>query len=295
MLNFVPQAMGWLPDLPDARDFTFRNPYVLSLLRRLKWPEVDPVPDSIDLRQDSEGEYFGPVEDQGKLNSSTAFAALNLFEYFERRIGGRCYQGSKLFLYQITRNHIDKRVGVTADVGADLRSTLKMLCHIGVPPEEYWPYIASRFHQEPGAFQYAIAKPQEHIRYFRLDEPNRTGEMTWRSVKSFLAAGFPVVFGVSIPKSLTGDSAVPYRPGLDAVYGGQAFVAVGYDSNYFGKRQDAILIRSSWGTQWGDNGNGWLPVAYLRNQLATCFWTMISETWLDSEELFLPSVVASHE
>ena len=36
MSIIVPQGMGWIPDLPDARDYTYRHEEVLRLLRRLK-------------------------------------------------------------------------------------------------------------------------------------------------------------------------------------------------------------------------------------------------------------------
>src|SRR5260370_15036 len=93
MSKFVPQEMGWQPDLPDARDYTFRHPKVLSLLRKLQQSRPNELPDEVDLRCDSDGEYFTEPQDQGLLNSSAAFAAISLIEYFERRIHGRTFEG----------------------------------------------------------------------------------------------------------------------------------------------------------------------------------------------------------
>jgi C1A family cysteine protease len=218
---------------------------------------------------------------------------LGLVAYFERRVRGRTFEGSKLFLYKVTRNRLQKRFRVMGDTGADLRTTLKVLVQFGVPPEEHWPYDIDNFDEEPNAFLYSLAKPFRGVRYFRLDGPNCDGGKTWEVVRSFLAAGFPVAFGFPVPASLTADPNVPYRPHLDSIRGGQAAVAVGYRSNHFGLGQHALLIRSSWGSQWGDNGNGWLPIAFLRRQLAKDFWTLVSEQWLDSSELSQPSVIDS--
>ena len=110
-------------------------------------------------------------------------------------------------------------------------------------------------------------------------------------MKSFLAAGFPVLFGFSVPLSLTDGSEILFRPAHDAPCGGQSVVAVGYELNRYGARQDAILIRSSWGQQWGDNGYGWLPVGFVRHHLAQNFWTLISEDWIDILELSRPAIV----
>ena len=107
--KFVPQGMGWVPDLPDARDYTYRHDEVLQFLRRLKRSRRKTLPNEVDLRRDEEGEYFTPPEDQGPLNCSAACAVLGLVEYFERRVRGRTFEGSKLFLYKVARNRQQKR------------------------------------------------------------------------------------------------------------------------------------------------------------------------------------------
>lgn len=303
--TFVPQGMGWLPDLPDARDYTFRHPQVLELLRALQAAPDASSADQVDLRCDCEGEYFNEPRNQGSLNSSTAFAVLSLVEYFERRLHGRTFEGSARFLYKVTRNILQKRAclgepfhdahssawQLESDTGSDIRTALKVLTRFGVPPEDYWPYDITRFDEEPTAFHYALAKPFSNLRYFRLDEPNISGEATWATVKSFLAAGFPIVFGFSVPTSMTSLTDIPYRPYHDGVRGGIAAITTGYRINHYGPRRNALLIRTSWGSQCGDNGSAWLPAVFLRDQLARDFWTVISADWLDSQELTRPSVV----
>lgn len=301
MSRFVPQGMGWIPDLPDARDYTYRHGAVLPLLQRLKRARCKKLPENVDLRVGDEGEsLFTEPEDQGPLNCSASFAIVSMIEYFERRCRGCTFEASKLFLYKVTRNRLQKQWQVgeafrhsMGDTGADLRTTLKVLAQFGVPPEEHWPYHIDNFDVEPTQFLYNLAKPLAAIRYLRLDNTNRKGTGTWEAVKSFLAAGFPIAFGFPVPSSLTADGDIPYRPEFDSVRGGQAAVAVGYKKDHFGRRQDGLLIRCSWGRTWGRHGYGWLPVAYVRNQLARDFWTLTSEEWLDPTELSQPTVIKS--
>jgi len=291
--SFIPSGLGWQPDLPDGRDFTFRHPTILPLLQRLQPAREASAPQQVDLRCDGDGEYFTDIDDQGELNASSAFATLATVEYFERRAAGRTFDGSKLFLYQITRYRIAKAGRKLADSGADFRTTLKGLVQQGVPPEEYWPYDVENFRSEPSSFLFSLATPLKTLQYFRIADDGCDGDGTWRALKSFLAAGFPVLFGFSVPSSLTDGADILFRKEHDAPRGGQSVVAVGYQLNRYGANQDAILIRSSWGRQWGDNGYGWLPVGFVRSRLARDFWCLISEDWLDSFELSRPSIVTT--
>jgi C1A family cysteine protease len=298
--KFIPKGLGWIPDMPDPRDYTYRHKEILPILQQLK-PSSGELPDEVDLRYGDEGEvFFTDVEDQGSLNSSTAFAVLSLVEYFERRLHGHTFDGSKLFLYKVTRNLRNKKAKVTGDTGADLRTTLKALCRFGVPDEEHWPYDLDRFDDEPGAFVYQAVRRFPDLRYFRIVSPfdaNAVGHKPtqWDILTSFLASGLPIALGFSVPSSISTDANISFRPEFDAIRGGQAALAIGYRLNHFGRGQHAMLIRSSWGSSWGDNGYGWLPVGFIRQHLARDFWCLISEDWLDSLELSRPSVFSIAE
>lgn len=263
----------------------------MELLKGLPRRTCLDVEGGVDLQRDAEGEYFASIEDQGPLNCSSVFAVLGLVEYFERRIFGRTFEGSKLFLYRVARNRLNKQKRVSGDTGVDLRTCFKTLMSIGVPSEEYWPYEVERFDEEPNPFAYAAARALFGTSYLRLDERNFDGQKTWDTIISFLDAGFPIAFGTVIPSSLTLSANIPYRPQFDNYRGGQAALAVGYRLNHFGPKQHAILIRNTWGSNWGDNGNGWLPASYIYDQLACDFWTLLSPNWLDSAELSCPSVL----
>ena len=270
--------MGWIPDLPDSRDYTVQSQYILPLIQRTKLLNPGEFPDEVDLRYGDEGEeFFTDVEDQGALNSSSAFAVLSLIEYFERRVHGRTFDGSALFLYKVTRYLRNKQASVRGDTGADLRTTLKAIVRYGVPDTAYWPYDSDRFDEEPTSLAFHSAERTRHLRYFRVCESHEGNgnRNEWESLQAFLAAGFPVVFGFSVPSSLSSSANIPLRLKYDSIRGGQAVVAVGYRRHCLGRNQHAILIRSSWGRQWGDNGYGWLPTAFFHQGLARDFWTMI--------------------
>jgi C1A family cysteine protease len=295
MSLFTPRGLGWRPDVPDFRDYapTPEHDEIWQLLLRLHPAPRGKrrVPSRVDLRRVDEAEMFTPVEDQGPLQSSTAFACLSLVEYFERRVFGRTLHASKLFLYQMTC----KLQRSTGDNGADLRTTLKAMVRFGVPPQEFWAYNPGTFSEEPSdPFLFGFAEMYRSIRYLRLDQANAPGAETLRRMKSFLAAGFPVAFGFPVPSSLSTAGEIPYRPTFDSIRGGQSVVAVGYDDQKNTSPKGALLVRCSWGTTWGEQGYGWLPYAYVDHALAVSCWTLVAAEWTNND-IFLPAGITKSE
>lgn len=286
--KFIPPGMGWLPDLPDPRDYTPAHDVVRALLEELPRSEQNDLPDAVDLRSDDEGVYIFPSEDQGTINCSAACAVCGLVEYFERRIRGQTFEGSRLFLYRLARKIRRPGAEQLDNSGAELRATLKSLKAFGLPNEQFWPFESDLIDREPQQFVYAAAKRFEGLCYFRVSPADGPRTDIVRTLKTFLASGFPIAFGFSVPSSLSIAPEIPFRPTFDSIRGGQAALAVGYRHDQLGRGQDAFLIQTSWGRQWGDNGMGWLPAAYVREGLARDFWTVLSREWLDREVLTSP-------
>jgi C1A family cysteine protease len=277
-------CLGWQKSLPDFRDYSLESAEVRAMLERL--PSNRSADDAGLLENEGLGSYFPEIDDQKQLPSSPAHACVDLVQYFDRRAHGRTVRLSKLFVYQTTQ----RLLGSIGNNGVDLRSTLKAIVAFGVPYDQHWPYDLEKMNDEPPPFLYAFADRFRSIRYVRLDGRNQTGQETLALVKSLLDAGFPSVFGFSVPASISQNGDVPYRPTFDTIQGGQAVIAVGYDDQRFSSTRGALRFRNSWGRDWGENGYGWLPYAYVEEQLAADFWTVISDEWLESDEFVRPRV-----
>src|SRR5947207_14964350 len=79
-----PKWYGWLPDLPDHRDFSY------SAIA----PRLAELPAKIDLRK-----KCSPVENQGELGSCTANALVGALEFLEIKDGSTFVDLSRLFVY----------------------------------------------------------------------------------------------------------------------------------------------------------------------------------------------------
>jgi len=243
---------GWRPDTPDPRDL------------RMAAAPPRKLPEAIDLRP-----YAPPqVYDQGPLGSCTSQAIAAADEYAQRHAhgGGSSRLPSRLFIYYAER---EAEGTVQADAGAMIRTGFKVLAKHGAPPEEpHWPYHPEHFAQRPPKHCWTVASKWQALEYRRVQE-------NLRAVRSCLADGWPVVFGFTVYPGLeTEETAQTGRlpmPNLwdERPLGGHAVVAVGYDD-----AGRALLVRNSWGQDWGIGGHFWMPYQYVEDELCSDFWTL---------------------
>jgi C1A family cysteine protease len=290
---------GWLPDYPDFRDYTILNTVVSpkstkygvknSINKMAKKIGIfgsvqKELPSKVDLRK-----WCSPIEDQDQIGSCTANAAAGLIEYFEKKAFGSYIDCSRLFLYKATRNLLQKK----GDYGAYIRTTMMAMVLFGIAPEKYWKYDIEKFDEEPGSFCYSYAQNYQTAQYFRLDPDGIKKEDLLEQIKINLAAMVPSMFGFTVYSSIAyadkNEGKIPFPSEADKVEGGHAVVAVGYDDEIIIKNingdfqtKGALLIRNSWGSNWGDEGYGWLPYEYILRGLAVDWWTILENEWVDT-------------
>lgn len=276
---------GWLPDIPDTRDYSLDSKEIKDLLPKSKTTK------RIDLRK-----YFPEVVDQGRLGSCTANAAAGLIGYY-MNLQGPSEPVSRLFTYKTTRNLMES----DGDTGAYIRTAMGSLSAValllpnttslrlmvalfGSPPEKYWQYDISKFDDEPPAFCYSFASNFQALKYFRLDYAKMSEKEILASIKETLTRKLPCMFGFSVYESInnSANGKIPFPKPKEKTLGGHAVCAVGYDDTMkIGSTVGAFVIRNSWGTAWGDSGYGYLPYEYVLQGVALDWWCLLKAEWID--------------
>jgi C1A family cysteine protease len=239
---------GWCPDVPDFRDF-----------RLSATTDEASLPSSVDFSQ-----LMPSVWDQGSLGSCTGHAIAAAVQLEQRQWHPKWdFTPSRLFIYY---NERSVEGTISEDAGAMIRTGIKTVVNQGVCREDLWPYNIDVFAKKPTVAAYKNALLHKAILYQRVPQ-------TQAAIKHVLAGKTCVVFGFSVYESF--ESQEVARSGIaqmpktrEKLLGGHAVCAVGYDADY-------VLVRNSWGEDWGIGGYFKLPWSYiLENNLADDFWAI---------------------
>jgi C1A family cysteine protease len=240
---------GWIPDVPDQRDHVFAAAPVAAL------------PPSVDLRRGCP-----PVYDQGQLGSCTANAIAAAIQFEQiRQKKPKPFAPSRLFIYYNERV-MEHTVG--QDAGAQIRDGIKSVNHIGACPETDWPYVIASFTRKPPTRAFKDAPLGKAVSYQRVVQ-------TLDQMKGCLAAGFPIILGISVYESFESpqvakSGVVPMPAHSEKLLGGHAILSVGYDD-----AKQRFIMRNSWGTSWGIQGYFTIPYPYLTDSnLCDDLWTI---------------------
>lgn len=239
---------GWKPQLPDPRDYQL----TVSL------PEGG-ILDRGDLRSTG---FMPPVYDQGNIGSCTANAIAAAVAYEHASQASLIIEPSRLFIYANER--IAEGTPLGQDSGACIRDGVSSVARQGVCLEQDWPYIESAFSVQPPQNCYEDALQELALEYCSVSDED---------IESMIAAGYPVIVGVSVFESFESASVastgvMPMPADSEQCVGGHAVLVVGYD-----KAAGTLTVRNSWGDSWGMKGYFTMPREYL-SKYGSDFWVI---------------------
>lgn len=191
--------------------------------------------------------YDTPVRDQGQRGWCTAFATVAAMENLTKRHLGVEANLSEIDHFQSYRQYY-------------MLSSMMTAAKTPITPETAWPYYgnpASNYQQQ------RIAKVASYV-----------GPETRDEVLAELAAGYPVTIGLTTYPTFM-KPAADGRIGMPSgqAGGGHAIAVTGFvrDASYAGGGY--LILKNSWGTTWGINGYGKLPLDYCR--VTPCYFLAV--------------------
>ncbi len=241
---------GFIPDVPDIRDFYLKVPRKEKVKR----------PTKVSLNKDMPTAY-----NQGDMGSCVFNAIPGNVQYLLHRQRQHNFMPSRLFGYYLAR----EEMGTTQeDSGTTIRIGMKVINKYGICREDpTWPYMPDLLKVRPSEQAFKEAELHQALKYERVLQ-------NAADLQTRLSMGYPICFGIAVYQSFEESAKkhgrVPMPKTSEEYYGGHALLLIGYD-----REQDNFEARNSWGPEWGNKGNIYFPSAYILNEdLAVDFWTI---------------------
>lgn len=208
---------------------------------------------SIDLRSG-----FANIKNQGSQGACGAFSVVSMIEYLiHRSLPASPHPDlSEAFLYYYSRA-CDGKTG--EDCGTSFYSSVKALMEHGICAESLHPYREEEYSRQPS--QEAIDDALK-----RMVTEAKNVECSIGAIKSAISDGYPVAISTRLFDSFAGNGSgfVPFpdESELSAPESYHAMVVAGYSD-----ADRVLVVRNSWGSNFGDGGYCYLPYAYAEKYI----------------------------
>ena len=191
---------------------------------------------------------FCPILNQLNLGSCVSHATYVMLYI----MSGGVITPSRLQLYLCTREMDGS--SLSQDTGATIRGAMKAILNYSVCTETIWPYIVSNYSQLSPRLAFTNTYNIKNFVYTAViqDIPHIT---------QILYNNIPIILGINVYSSF--ESIIAKKTGIipmpntktEQLLGGHCIVLIGYDNI-----KKLFAFQNSWGTTWGNNGYGYLPL-----------------------------------
>ena len=216
---------------------------------------------TLTITKDFRDELYG-VRHQGRRPTCLAFAASDVHRHARKHAEYLCVE----WLFY----HVSKHAGTGPQVGMTIPDTRAVLQALGQPKEPVWPYNRqppNPSHWHPPSVMGSLLTSGSSECGSGLD-----------AVRQRLDQDLPVAIGMFVSRTFDFPDTWTHH-GSEVILGadngervdpsrGHAMVVVGR-GDYGG--EPVMLLRNSWGPNWGHTGHAWIRESYLSQRLAGAF------------------------
>lgn len=212
----------------------------------------NPMPERVSLE-----EYCPERLNQGQQGScvawSSAYAAHSILYARQSGSDPDAVKFSPAFLYN--------QIGLEGCQGSYIIRAMEFMKGKGSVPFNEFPYNETDCSKQPDRYQLQSAEQFRTKGFNRLSQSTDDNKVDMLAVKQNLAQGAPVVIGMMVGGSfmqpMLGQKVwIPASDDYNMLgFGGHAMCVIGYDDYLEG---GAFQIMNSWGSEWGENGIGWV-------------------------------------
>jgi C1A family cysteine protease len=247
-MSDIIRKYGWKPEPIDGS----------KMLMGVSAP-ISGIPNSVDLTP-----HMPPVFDQGQTNSCTGNGLSEAIACAMSYHNNEKFIPSRLFIYYNERLIEGSE---NQDCGGIIHDGIRGCNLHGMVDESTWPFDINNIEVKPPQNIYDIAIKDKIKFYAPIDNTKI------ETLKATLAHGYPIVFGFTVYSAFESEEVA--KTGIlnmpqngEEIIGGHCINLIG-----FSDEKEMFLCRNSWGPNWGQNGNFWMPFDYVTNpNLASDFW-----------------------
>lgn len=254
------RILNCMPSIISEKDFSFDNAKSAGFIKGTTIPEV------IDLR-----DGWWKINDQGSTGSCVGWATADSLLRWHF-VNNKTLKPDELlsvrFVWMASKEtdiFNNRPTTFIEEAGTSLKSALDIARNYGCVTDAVLPFGSGQLYGSTENLFYVSASRLKIQSYFNLIKGTTNKITNW---KNWIAAGNgPILIRLDVDS--TWDNASATNGNLDnyddsSTRGGHAVSIVGYT-------KDRLIIRNSWGDNWGDNGFAYASFAYAEKAFTEAF------------------------
>lgn len=203
-------------------------------------------------------DFFPEITNQGYIGACVPTCISTVYYYLTMKQSNHInFRISRLYLYYQVRKLYDD---LDNDSGSTIIDCINILHKDGIIPEFFYPYMSDNLYKNPNKF---LEKYSKFCKCLGFENVKRN------QIKNKILLDFPILCGIKIFKNV--DNIQVKKTGIiemptdindnDNLLGGHCIILIGFDDN-----TKYYKFINSWGSNWGENGFGYLPYDFIKSE-----------------------------